>query len=140
MMDRDSITRTGAKAPGVERQDRSRGGAHQRIVPDSEQGITVTAGSARRTMANQTTGKASSDSPALKPYRGKLAVRNFRGGDGKVGIIRSPISAIALPDYRKGSSESILTSSLAGDIARCFLKRRQRHSVGGAIELRYIQE
>jgi len=29
--------------------------------------------------------------------------------------------------YRKGSSESILTSSLAGDIARCHLKRRQRH-------------
>src|SRR6266851_5154565 len=29
--------------------------------------------------------------------------------------------------YRKGSSESILISSLAGDIARCFLKRRQRH-------------
>jgi hypothetical protein len=28
---------------------------------------------------------------------------------------------------RKGSSESILASSLAGDIARCFLKRRQRH-------------
>jgi hypothetical protein len=102
-MDRDSITRTGARAPGVERQDRSRGGAHQRIVPDSEQGITVTAGSARRTMANQTTGKASSDSPALKPYRGKLAVRNFRGGDGNVGIIRSPISAIALPDTPKAT-------------------------------------
>jgi hypothetical protein len=60
----------------------------------------VTAGSARRTMANQPTGKASSDSPALKPYRGKLAVRNFRGGDGNVGIIRSPISAIALPDRK----------------------------------------
>src|SRR5258707_4436143 len=29
--------------------------------------------------------------------------------------------------YRKGSSESILTSSLAGDIVRCHLKRRQRH-------------
>jgi hypothetical protein len=38
--------------------------------------------------------------------------------------------------YRKGSSESILTSSLAGDIARCFLKRRPEASVGGAIELR----
>jgi hypothetical protein len=43
-------------------------------------------------------GKASSDSPALKPYRGKPAVRNFRGGDGNVGIIRSPVRAIALPD------------------------------------------
>jgi hypothetical protein len=53
---------------------------------------------ARRTKANQCAGKASSDSPALKPYRGKPAVRNFRGGDGNVGIIRSPVRAIALPD------------------------------------------
>ena len=51
-------------------------------------------------MANQSRGKVSSDSPALKPYRGKLAVRNFRGGDGNVGIIRSPVRAIALPDNR----------------------------------------
>jgi len=43
-------------------------------------------------------GKASSDIPAFKPYRGKPAVRNFRGGNGNVGIIRSPIRAIALPD------------------------------------------
>ena len=42
-------------------------------------------------------GKALSDIPALKPYRGKPAVRNFRGGDGNVGIIRSPVRAIALP-------------------------------------------
>jgi hypothetical protein len=55
-------------------------------------------------MANQTTGQALSDSPALKPYRGKPAVRNFRGGDGNVGIIRSPVRAIALPDYRKGAA------------------------------------
>ena len=47
-------------------------------------------------------GQASSDIPALKPYWGKPAVRNFRGGDGNVGIIRSPVRAIALPDYRKG--------------------------------------
>jgi len=49
-------------------------------------------------MANQCAGKASSDIPALKPYRGKPAVRNFRGGNGNVGIIRSPVRAIALPD------------------------------------------
>jgi hypothetical protein len=49
-------------------------------------------------MANQLAGKALSEIPALKPYRGKLAVRNFRGDDGNVGIIRSPISAIVLPD------------------------------------------
>src|SRR3954451_11970315 len=52
-------------------------------------------------MANQVSGKASSDSPALKPYRGKPAVRNFRGGNGNVGIMRSPVRAIALPDGRR---------------------------------------
>ena len=51
-------------------------------------------------MANRCAGKASSDIPALKPYWGKPAVRNFRGGDGNVGIIRSPVRAIALPDNR----------------------------------------
>jgi hypothetical protein len=35
---------------------------------------------------------------ALKPYRGTLAVRNCREGDGNVGIMRSPVRAIALPD------------------------------------------
>src|SRR5216684_6464692 len=43
-------------------------------------------------------GKALSDIPALKPYWGKPAVRNFREGNGNVGIIRSPLRAIALPD------------------------------------------
>jgi hypothetical protein len=46
-MDRDSITRTGARAPGVERQIRSQGGAYQRIVPDTEQGITMAAKSTK---------------------------------------------------------------------------------------------
>jgi hypothetical protein len=35
---------------------------------------------------------------ALKPYWGKPAVRDFRGGDGNVGIIRSPVRAIVLLD------------------------------------------
>jgi hypothetical protein len=43
-------------------------------------------------------GKAPADTPALKPYWGKPAVRNFRGDDGNVGIIRSPVRAIVLPD------------------------------------------
>ena len=46
--------------------------------------------------------KALSDMLALKPYRGKPAVRNFRGGDGDVGIIRSPVRAIALLDHQGG--------------------------------------
>jgi hypothetical protein len=40
------------------------------------------------------------DMPALKPYWGKPTVRNFREGDGDVGIMRSPIRAIALPEGR----------------------------------------
>jgi hypothetical protein len=57
-------------------------------------------------------GQASSDIPALKPYWGKPAVRNFRGGNGNVGIIRGPVRAIALPDYKKGVAID-LASSLA---------------------------
>jgi hypothetical protein len=45
--------------------------------------------------------------PALKPYRGKLAVRNFRGDDGNVGIIRSPVRAFVLPDRAAKRFESI---------------------------------
>jgi hypothetical protein len=43
-------------------------------------------------------GKAPTERPALEPYWGKLAVRNLRGDDGNVGIIRSPVRAIVLPD------------------------------------------
>ena len=49
-------------------------------------------------MRNTSNGKALSDIPALKPYRGKPAERNFREDDGNVGIIRSPLRAIDLPD------------------------------------------
>jgi len=55
-------------------------------------------------------GQAPSDIPALKPYWGKPAVRNFRGGNGNVGIIRSPVRAIALPDYRKGVANHLAPS------------------------------
>ena len=44
-------------------------------------------------------GPAPSDRPALEPYWGKPAVRNLRGDDGNVGIIRSPVRAIVLPDH-----------------------------------------
>jgi hypothetical protein len=40
--------------------------------------------------------------------------------------------------YRKGSSESILTSRLAGVIVRWRLKRRTEALVGGVIELRKV--
>jgi hypothetical protein len=42
-MDRDSITRTGARAPGVERWIRSHGGAYKRFVPDTARGISMAA-------------------------------------------------------------------------------------------------
>ena len=43
--------------------------------------------------------KALSDRPAFQPDWGKPAVRNDREDDGNIGIIRSPISAIVLPDH-----------------------------------------
>jgi hypothetical protein len=92
-------------------------------------------------MVNPVAGKASPDIPAFKPYRGKPAVRNFRGGDGDVGIIRSPVRAIALPDNRHAvederalqerKSDSILASSLAEAVARLPSKRRQRNQRAG---------
>ena len=50
-------------------------------------------------LSPEPSGKARPDRLALKPDRGKPAFRNFRGGDGNVGIIRSPVRAIALPDH-----------------------------------------
>jgi hypothetical protein len=43
-------------------------------------------------------GQAPTDRRALEPYWGKPATRNLRGDDGNVGIIRSPLRAIVLPD------------------------------------------
>ena len=47
----------------------------------------------------KTHGQVRPDRLALKPYWGKPNVRNFRGSDGNGGIIRSPVRAIALPDF-----------------------------------------
>ena len=51
-------------------------------------------------LTSRRAGQAGSDRLALKPYWGEPAVRNFRGGGGDVGIIRSPVRATALPDPR----------------------------------------
>lgn len=48
-------------------------------------------------------GRAQDDQAGFQPYWGKPAVRNFRGDDGNVGIIRSPVRAIVLPDPIPGS-------------------------------------
>jgi hypothetical protein len=109
MRARDNITRAGARTPFVERR-RSNGGASRRPRPDIGPGQRVAAGTKGGSKLNQAEGmlgaslteagnrKAPSERPALKPYWGKPAVRNFRGDDGDVGIIRSPVRAIVLPD------------------------------------------
>ena len=60
--------------------------------PDSAKGMPGAG------LTGELLGKAPSDRPALKPDWRKSAVRNFRGDDGNVGIIRSPIRAIVLLD------------------------------------------
>jgi len=47
-------------------------------------------------------GKAPSDIPAFQPDWGNPAVRNDRGDDGNVSIIRSLVRAIVLPDHAFG--------------------------------------
>jgi hypothetical protein len=67
-------------------------------------------------------GKAPADTPALKPYWGKPAVRNFRGDDGNVGIIRSPVRAIVLPDRAVSTSTTEGFSPCEGRASdKCFL-------------------
>src|SRR5436309_14280857 len=113
MMDRDNITRTGAKDPWGREARASRTAARRgaarlglRARPEGPQRKRAKgrckpssdAGMPGAGLTAEQPGKARSDRLALKPYRGKPAVRNFREGDGDVGIIRSPVRAIALPD------------------------------------------
>src|SRR5213596_1108430 len=109
-MERDSITRAGAKGPwGREGEPPEQRHAKARIDLDSVPGLPppwqraeggsklwdgggCMPGIGLRSWSCR---KALLDMLALKPYRGKPAVRNFRGGDGNVGIIRSPLRATA---------------------------------------------
>src|ERR1035438_9214282 len=105
-MDRNRITRTGARTPGEERHRPLEWRCLERTTAPTQSGDQqVGKRRARRKDANHegaTIGRHSwegpFDKPTLKPYWGKPAVRNFRGDDGNVGIIRSPVRAIALPD------------------------------------------
>jgi len=113
MRDRDSTTRTGAKDPwGREGRPLAQRQADAPAILDSEpdgmwwpkpakdrckrrgapgmSGTDLTGGPRRQAL---------SDRLALKPYWGKPTVRNFREGHGNVGIIRSPVRAITLPDH-----------------------------------------
>jgi hypothetical protein len=117
MMDRDSITRTGARAPGVERL----GPLARRCLTRASsltqsREYTVKAVGTKGKGKPGFLGKALSDIPALKPYRGKPAVRNFRGGDGNVGIIRSPVRAIALPDNRHEAEDESSLRERSSDL------------------------
>ena len=92
-----------SEGPWGRAASRSNGGATAHRVPRHRTGIRRSKRGARRTRQTDrrdvvSHGKALSDQPTLKPYWGKPAVRNFREGDGNVGIIRSPLRAIALPD------------------------------------------
>jgi hypothetical protein len=130
MTDRDTTTRTRARAPGV-------GGVfhrmavHDRVLrPDSERTTVATtkctkggckldggrrmpgAGLSRRSPRKAPLGQS-----AFQPYWGKLAVRNDRGDRGNVGIIRSPIRASILPDQLRhptawACAEKLLTLGL----------------------------
>jgi len=105
MMDRDRITRTGARTPGVKRQ---RPLARWRIsAPHPSTQYEDTTAVARCTKDGSKPSDAMNSQSAGRPrliYRpwsrtaGKLTVRNLRGDDGNGGIIRSPIRAIILPD------------------------------------------
>src|SRR5450759_4424308 len=108
----DRTTQTGARAPGVEQRmllawqcptespARHRAGFKDWPPEDTNEGRKHYAapGMPGAGLTGAPNGKAPPERPALKPYWGKPAVRNFRGDDGNVGIIRSPIRAITLPD------------------------------------------
>ena len=81
-----------SEGPWGKAEDRLHGSARKHIVPDTEQGTHGESREHEGQMANQFTGQALSDSPALKPYRGKPAVRNFRGGYGNGGIIEARLA------------------------------------------------
>ena len=74
----------------------------QRRARTMEANLSHATGMLGASLTEAGSGKALSDRPALEPYRGKPAVRNLRGDDGNVGIIRSPIRAIVLPNQASG--------------------------------------
>src|SRR5713101_1361367 len=87
-MGRDRRTRTGARAPGVERQKPFERRCFSAQRPPAQNGEpTYAAGSAKDGGKPSDTwavshGQALSEKPAWKPYWGKPAVRNFREGNG----------------------------------------------------------
>src|SRR3954451_18777908 len=117
MTDRDSITRTQARAPGAEGDPPSRA-VHRPVGGPAQYGATAptlrcTKGDGKPAVSRRMPGaglslgrpgKPPPDRPAFQPYWGKPAVRNERGDRGNVGIIRSPVRASILPDSRGASN------------------------------------
>ncbi len=52
----------------------------------------------------ESSGKAPPERLALKPYWGKPTVRNFRGGDGNVGIIEARLAPLPYPTGSSGET------------------------------------
>src|ERR1700688_1853628 len=106
MTDRDTTTRTRARAPGVAGVFH-RMAVHDRVLsPDSERTTVATTkctksgckldGGRRMPgadLSRQSPRQAPLGQAAFQPYWGKLSVRIDRGERGKVAIIRSPIGA-----------------------------------------------
>src|SRR5580692_4360358 len=114
-MDRDTITLTGARTSGARPRGPSDGittrkparhsaGSQVSALDDTkdESKLSVALRMQGAGLSRSADRKASSEMSALKPYWGKPAVRNFRGGYGNGGIIRSLLSAIALLDLTAG--------------------------------------
>jgi len=112
MMQRDSITRSGARVPGAESNPTPRRRTKETSARLRAGLVTLTRRCAKGRgkpcigwrmpgagLSGRYIGKALSDMPAFQPYWGKPAVRNDRGERGNVGIIRSPNRASFLPDY-----------------------------------------
>ena len=80
-------------------------------------------------------GKARPDRLAVTPCRGKLDVRHVREGDGNVGIIRSSVRAIALPelsttgDTLRGED---VTVAMRVVLTYTDSRPRQRRSIGAS--------
>ena len=96
-MDRGSTTRTGAKDPwGREGRSLEQRHVEASIVFDAEPGLLLwwkRAKDRSKLRGSDRMPGAGLRLVALKLYWGKHAVRNFRGGDGTVSIIRNPATS-----------------------------------------------
>src|SRR6516165_1240705 len=136
-MDRDNITRIGARASRVEELISSNGGAlpsrlfghsagHKALATECTKGRCkprVVWSMLGASLTYATWGKALPDSlqmPAFQPYWGKPAVRDDRGDGGNGGIIRSPISRHRPTRQRKeiGSEKSWQIEYIPGHFER----------------------